>query len=188
MRTRLVLGVLGCLAAAHVVLARPASAREMKPTIYGDGRSCPGNCDAHVVLHPSDNGTRYAFAPSSSRSAPAKCQAGQPCRICFGEPDNTCMTVLYRGAGPERGRFDFTSAFYDANCGRPGIPTALARQYSSMDGAAQSLGYRGSWINCFAPTTRASGRSRKRSGSRSSSPSRSSATRSSWRAAAPRRW
>lgn len=140
---------IGCFAVIEAA-ATPGAAREMKLTVYGDGRSCPGDCDAHVVLHRHDNGTRHAFAPSSDRSAPARCEAGQPCRICFGEPDDTCMTVLYRGAGPARGRFDFTSAFYDANCGRPGVPAAVSRQCASMDRAARDRGYRGSRINCFA--------------------------------------
>jgi hypothetical protein len=130
------------------VFAWPASARNIKLTIYDDGLSCPGNCDAHVVMFPADNGTRYAFRPNSTRSNPQKCIAGQDCVICFGEPDATCMHAKYRGNGPSAGRFDFTPAFYSENCSRTGIPDALQQQCNSLDKAASHLGYADA-INCF---------------------------------------
>jgi|HubBroStandDraft_1064217.scaffolds.fasta_scaffold367741_2 hypothetical protein len=125
-----------------------AEARDMMLTIYDDGLSCPGDCDAHVVLNESDNGTRQAFKPDSSRSSPSKCVAGQQCIICFSDADNSCMSALYRGGGPAKGRFDFTPAFYDANCSRNDIPAALVSQCRTLDRAASKLGY-ASAINCF---------------------------------------
>src|SRR4051794_25776466 len=132
-----------------LALAAPAHARDIKLTIYDDGLSCPANCDAHVVLNPSDKGTRFAFRPASSRSAPQACVAGEQCSICFGEADASCMTATYRGGGPAVGRFDFTPAFYDANCSRSDIPTALRAQCASLDRAVISGGYQ-TRINCFS--------------------------------------
>jgi hypothetical protein len=51
-----------------------ARAQEMTLTIYDDGKAYPGGCDAHVVVNPSDNGTRFAFDPASSRPRPQKCR------------------------------------------------------------------------------------------------------------------
>lgn len=126
-----------------------AHAREMKLTIYDDGISCPENCDAHVVFNPSDNGTRFAFAPGSSRARPSKCETGSICTICFGEADNTCMNARFRGGGPRAGTFDFTPAFYRDNCPRSGIPAALKRQCRSLDSAVKKTGYL-QRMNCFA--------------------------------------
>lgn len=125
-----------------------ANARDITPTIYDDGLACPGNCDAHVVLHRQDNGSRYASLPSSTRSAPAACVAGQTCRVCFGDADDTCMETMYRGGGPPVGRFDFTPAFYAERCPQPTIPTALKRHCEQLDAAAGRLGYNAR-INCF---------------------------------------
>jgi hypothetical protein len=136
------------IAAMLLVLAWPASARNIKLTIYDDGLSCPGNCDAHVVMFHTDNGTRYAFRPDSSRSNPQTCISGEDCVICFGESDATCMHAKYRGNGPSVGRFDFTPAFYSGNCPRSDIPTALRNQCDSLDKAASRLGYFDA-INCF---------------------------------------
>lgn len=127
----------------------PAQARDMMLTIYDDGRSCPHDCDAHVVFNPADNGTRFAFSPQSSRVSPAPCEPGTECTICFGEADDSCMTSVYRGGGPAKGRFDFTPAFYDANCSRSDIPRALRKQCDALDKAATRLGYADA-INCFA--------------------------------------
>jgi hypothetical protein len=85
------------IASMLLVFAWPASARNIKLTIYDDGLSCPGNCDAHVVIFPSDNGTRYAFRSNSTRSNPQKCIYGDDCVICFGESEATCMHAKYRG-------------------------------------------------------------------------------------------
>ena len=77
-----------------------AYADSFAATLYGDGFSCPHNCDAHVVFREDYNSTKYASFPSSSRTQPTKCIAGNDCRICFGNADNTCMIALYRGPGP----------------------------------------------------------------------------------------
>ena len=140
--------VLLIVALSFMVSGRAVEARDMQLTIYDDGLSCPNNCDAHVVLNDADNGTRQAFNPNSSRNSPSRCVSGEPCTICFSDPDNSCMSALYRGAGPAKGRFDFTPAFYDANCPRTDIPSALSDQCKALDRAAAKLGY-ATAINCF---------------------------------------
>jgi hypothetical protein len=131
-----------------IAFVSAASARNMMLTIYDDGLSCPGGCDAHVVMSRPQNGTRYAFRPGSSRSDPHKCISGDDCVICFGESDATCMHAKYRGEGPGVGRFDFTPAFYSENCSRSDIPTALKDQCGSLDQAARRLHYTDA-IDCF---------------------------------------
>jgi hypothetical protein len=121
----------------------------MKLTIYDDGISCPANCDAHFVMNPADNGTRYAHSSESSRTAPKRCTVGSSCVICFGEPDSSCMTATYRGGGPAKGRFDFTPAFYQVNCSRTDIPTALTAECTSLNQAAVKLHYTKK-LNCIA--------------------------------------
>lgn len=125
-----------------------ATARTLKPTIYDDGLSCPNNCDAHVVFSPSENGTRYAFSPETTRQRPSACVSGHECRICFDESDQSCITVLYRGNGPHKGRFDFTPAFYEANCNRHDLPNALVRECRAQEHAVASHHY-DTAINCF---------------------------------------
>jgi len=102
-----------------------ADNQSFRATIYSDGASCPGSCDAHVVFDNSHNGTIFAFAPSSSRTNPVKCRNGQLCQICFDASDTSCLTVRYRGGGPDRWTFDFTPAFYTENCRRTDIPAKL---------------------------------------------------------------
>ncbi len=116
-------------------------------TLYDDGKSCPNNCDAHVVFHPRHNGTRNAFDPASTRSAPRKCVVGQECKICFSANDSSCMLATYRGAGPEFGRFDFTPAFYEENCSKPNLPTAFSRECRGAQPAINRLQRQ---INCIA--------------------------------------
>jgi len=111
----------------------PPPARKMIATIYDDGKSCPGNCDAHVVFHPSNNGTRNAFSPESQRSHPAKCTVGKQCTICFSEDDKSCMTATYRGAGPDVERFDFTPAFYEENCPKANLPPQFSSVCKSLN-------------------------------------------------------
>jgi hypothetical protein len=125
----------------------PPPAVNMTPTVYDDGRSCPNDCDAHVVFHPNHNGTRNAFDPSSPRSAPRRCVKGEPCRICFSEAESSCMTATYRGAGPPPRRFDFTPAFYEANCPSAGLPPPLAAQCRAAERALPALRER---VNCVA--------------------------------------
>ena len=127
-------------------------AEEMELTIYDDGRSCPGDCDAHVVFHGSHNGTANAFSPDSSASSPSKCSNGQFCKICFDESPSSCMEVTYRGSGPPMGKFDFTPAFFNENCGRNGLPQALKLYCKGLQRAVQNAGY-DTRLNCFDTTT-----------------------------------
>jgi hypothetical protein len=125
-----------------------AAARDMRLTIYDDGLACPGNCDAHFVMNIADNGTRYAFRPTSSRAKPKPCISGESCTICFNEADNSCMTALYRGSGPHSGTFDSTPAFYEANCSRADIPESLRLECRRLDAAVRHYGYE-KRMNCF---------------------------------------
>lgn len=138
--------LLGCL--FIVGFSGGCTAKEIRLTIYDDGQSCPGGCDSHVVINPSDNGTKFASDPGSTRTHPAKCLEGKECRICFGELDLTCMITTYRGGGPPKGTFDFTPAFYDKNCGKSGTPAALHKACLQLDRAVTRLGY-GNRLNCF---------------------------------------
>lgn len=140
--------LLVCFALTAVTgLTAPPPPPNMEPTVYDDGRACPNGCDAHVVFHPAHNGTSRAFDPSSQRSSPRKCVAGQPCTICFSEAASSCMTATYRGAGPPRGRFDFTPAFYEENCPKPGLPQVFAAQCSAARAALPALQNK---VNCVA--------------------------------------
>jgi len=121
----------------------------MRLTICDDGIACPAGCDAHFLMNSSDNGTRYAFRPDSSRDAPKVCILNHECTICFGEGDHSCMSAKYRGGGPSKGTFDFTPAFYEAMCPRSDIPDALKRQCRALDQAVKALGYNAR-VNCFA--------------------------------------
>jgi hypothetical protein len=131
-----------------IAISPPASARDMKLTIYDDGRSCPANCDAHFVMNPKDNGTKYAFRPLSSRAKPQPCISGEVCTICFTDSDNSCLTARFRGAGPPIGTFDFTPAFYDVYCPRANMPIALQNQCISLDAAVRKYDYQHR-LNCF---------------------------------------
>jgi len=119
----------------------------MTATAYDDGLACPAGCDAHVVFHPSHNGTRNAFDPASSRDAPAACRSGSPCRICFDEDAASCTVALYRGAGPPPRRFDFTTRFLAERCGDADLPKAL-RDFCGFarEKAAELRGR----VSCFA--------------------------------------
>src|SRR4051794_9429027 len=91
-----------------------AQAKTIAATMYSDGRSCPGACDAHVVFQKRLNGTRNAFLPPLANRADSgdhACVNGQSCMICFDQLDVSCITVMFRGSGPPDGKFDFTPAF-----------------------------------------------------------------------------
>lgn len=134
-------------------LAGPSTApTSMRLTIYDDGLSCPGGCDAHIVANPADNGTGFVSDPASPRTSPRRCTPGSSCRICFESANSSCMMALYRGGGPSRGTIDATPAFYAANCGHPGIPTVLAAQCASLDRAVVRKGYDRK-INCLGGST-----------------------------------
>jgi hypothetical protein len=68
-----------------LVVAGSAIARDMKFTIYDDGRSCPADCDAHFVMNAENKGTGQAFRSGSWRRRPEKCVSGKDCTICFEE-------------------------------------------------------------------------------------------------------
>ena len=122
----------------------------MRATMYDDGLACPGNCDAHVVFAPRHNGTRNAFRPPlASRSAPEDCSVGDLCMICFDESGSSCFSALYRGNGPHERTFDFTPAFFNATCDRPGLPSQFAAECRDLEAAVIRLGY-DRRTNCFS--------------------------------------
>jgi hypothetical protein len=118
----------------------------MKASCYDDGNACPGGCDAHVVFHPSHNGTKTAFSPRSSRNAPETCSDGQVCMICFSDAESSCISVRFRGSGPPKGTFDFTPRFYSENCLRHDLPAPLARQCAILNRKVDVFKDR---LNCF---------------------------------------
>ena len=125
----------------------PAAASQLvRLTMYDDGLSCPGGCDAHVVFHGSMNGTEFAHDPSTSSAPFAKCSEGKPCRICIESGDKQCLAVTYRGAGPTKTTFDLTPAFYEATCPEPDNPPALVSKCKELAAAAKSLDGR---VNCI---------------------------------------
>jgi hypothetical protein len=125
----------GLLAVGVLVagLSVPAAAETFIATIYNDRFSCPANCDAHVVFNEAHNGTTYASLPSSPRAAPVACKIGKACRICFDDSDASCLEVMYRGGGPEKGRFDFTKTFFEASCTKSNLPAVLAKKCRSFE-------------------------------------------------------
>lgn len=140
-----------CLLVLLSSCQRPTERAEiMRATMYDDGLACPGNCDAHVVFAPRHNGTRNAFRPPlANRSAPEVCAIGALCMVCFDDPDQSCFAALYRGGGPPEGTFDFTPAFFAANCGRSDLPARLAATCRDLESAVIRLGY-DRRTNCFA--------------------------------------
>jgi len=133
-----------CVSGLAFIVNNPA--RKMVPTCYSDGYACPGGCDAHVVFNSEDNGTRNAFDPSSDRDNPKRCRPGRPCRICFSEEESSCMTVTYRGPGPQEGIFDFTPAFYEENCTKENLPEPLLQVCRDAARRVEVLKKR---VNCF---------------------------------------
>ncbi len=125
-------------------------------TSYDDGRSCPGDCDAHVVFHSSHNGSANAFAPAAGddpladradADARKKCVRGEACAICFNTENASCLVTTYRGSGPPRKRFDVTPAFLKEWCGREPLPATLAAKCESHMAAAARLAAK---TNCIA--------------------------------------
>lgn len=121
-------------------------AADIKLTIYDDGLSCPGNCDAHVVFHKSMNGTKHAHSPNSPAGRFDACEPNTICRICFDEGGQECMNVMYRGGGPPPNTFDLTSAFYQQNCSESSIPRTLRAKCNALKAAARQLDGR---VNCI---------------------------------------
>jgi len=118
----------------------------LAPTAYDDGRSCPAECDAHVVVHRSHNGTVLVRLPSSPAGQPAACATGARCLICFTTGPGDCVETVYRGGGPAPGRADFTPAFFRAACGEVRIPPTLRPICRSARRGVATLAQR---RNCF---------------------------------------
>jgi hypothetical protein len=141
--------------------APPAEA--MTVTAYGDGLSCPGGCDAHVVFAARHDGTRNAFAPGPTllawrdQAASHPCgggpgpDAGRACVICFDDSDASCLLAMHRGNGPPAGRFDVTAAFLAEICPHTPLPPALAVACSNYRDAARRLSARHSCIADDSP-------------------------------------
>src|SRR5258705_4506730 len=104
------------ISVALLVFSTPCHATTVRLTMYDDGLSCPANCDAHVVYHPSLDATEFAHAPSTPHAPYSRCSSGSECEVCFEDGHKQCLTVMYRGAGPTRNTFDFTPAFYEEVC------------------------------------------------------------------------
>jgi hypothetical protein len=130
-----------------LVLLIAGSAEAVKLTIYDDGRSCPAGCDAHVVFHPTLNGTQTAHKPGSTAPDYQKCERSSNCEICFDQTLHSCMSVMYRGSGPGRDTFDLTPAFYEEWCDKEGIPQQLQDKCTELNRTAFKLVGR---INCIS--------------------------------------
>lgn len=129
-----------------IVLGLPPAGTtdEVRVTVYHDGQSCPANCDAHVVFHPSLNGTAHAARPGTRR---AMCRIGELCRLCMDDFHQDCIEAVFRGDGPSRQVFDFTPAFIATVCERGPSQSDLARVCRQADEVAEVLQDR---VNCIA--------------------------------------
>lgn len=124
--------------------ALPSGAGEARLTLYDDGRACPASCDAHVVFHPTLNGSAHAHKPGSTKQP---CVSGQACEICFDHHRDQCVQVTYRGAGPPEHTFDFTPAYFLRACAGEDGPEPLREMCVELDKAAARLRSR---RNCIA--------------------------------------
>ncbi len=122
-------------------------AESIRLTMYDDGLSCPGNCDAHVVFEANLNGTEFAHSPSTQARPFTKCVNGQKCRICLESGGKQCLETIYRGGGPAPKTFDFTAAFYQKACATAPEQPLLAAKCLQLERAAKTLVGR---INCIA--------------------------------------
>ncbi|MCF7982628.1 MAG: hypothetical protein K9K86_11645 [Pseudomonadales bacterium] len=130
-----------------ITLSIPSITSAIKLTIYDDGRSCPSNCDSHVVFHPAMNGTVYAHMPGSISPKFEKCSKNSNCEICFEENDSDqCLVVMYRGGGPHKNTYDFTPAFYEQWCDKSDIPDILSSKCRELERMASKLDGR---VNCI---------------------------------------
>lgn len=141
---RLLCRLLLCLTLTWVGVAQ---AKTIRLTMYDDGMSCPGQCDAHVVFHPSLNGTAFAHRPGALKAPFAKCTAGEQCELCLESGLKQCLLVMYRGAGPDRDTFDLTPAFFQQACAGTPSPAHLAAKCAQMKKEQAGLNGR---INCFS--------------------------------------
>jgi hypothetical protein len=112
---------------------------ELHATCYDDGASCPGGCDPHVVANNATNGSARFHAPGSTPGDWQDCRNGQDCEVCFGDDPADCITVAYRGTGPDAGRADFTAEFWAELCGVEGLPEALAGECERIDSGSERL-------------------------------------------------
>lgn len=117
-----------------------------KLTIYDDGRSCPANCDSHVVVHRSLNGTQFVHSPDSDGDNPVACKLNTACKICFDDKGNECLITQYRGSGPGKNTFDLTPAFYQEWCGKDDIPAMLKTKCAALQTVERKLDGR---VNCI---------------------------------------
>ena len=122
-------------------------AADVNLTMYDDGLSCPGGCDAHVVFAPSMNGTEFAHAVDTKPPSYRKCTIGSQCEICLESGGQQCISVLYRGNGPHSMTFDLTPAFYQVACVDIAAPPLLRSKCQSLRAEAESLAGR---TNCIA--------------------------------------
>src|SRR5262245_4524601 len=139
------LGVVACM--LIVLSALSVRAQTVKLTIYDDGLSCPANCDAHVVFHPSLNGTEFAHAPATAKPPHSKCVVGEPCRLCLESGLKQCLVATYRGGGPPPMTFDLTPRFYETVCAAEPEQAHLAAKCKELRKAAAGLANR---VNCIA--------------------------------------
>ncbi len=112
---------------------------ELHATCYDDGDSCPGDCDAHVVANNATNGSARFHAPGSQAGDWRSCRNGQDCEVCFGDDPADCITVTYRGTGPDEGRADFTATFWEQLCGEDDLPATLDDECDRIEGASDQL-------------------------------------------------
>jgi hypothetical protein len=119
---------------------------ELQATCYDDGDACPGGCDAHVVANTATNGSARMHAPDSAPGAWQDCRNGQDCEVCFGSDPADCMTVTFRGTGPDAGRADFTAAFWAELCAVRDLPQALSGECDRIRTASAALGA----VSCLA--------------------------------------
>ncbi|HBP6526345.1 TPA: hypothetical protein L6A81_11955 [Pseudomonas aeruginosa] len=132
---------------ASLLLASFASfsqAETIRLTVYDDGLSCPGGCDAHVVFDDELFKTGFARLPGTENS---RCVENEKCEICIESGRKQCLEVTYRGRGPTKKTYDLTPAFFREACANTPTQPALAAKCRELQRDAQSLDGR---INCIA--------------------------------------
>jgi hypothetical protein len=128
------------------ILIATAATADVRLTVYDDGLSCPGNCDAHAVFDPELNGTEFAHDPKTTVAPFAACTLGSPCLLCIKSGGKECFTTTYRGAGPTKNTFDLTPAFFEQTCQSLPEVDALKNKCKELERSAATLQGR---INCF---------------------------------------
>lgn len=118
---------------------------ELHATCYDDGASCPGDCDEHVVANNATNGSARFHAPGSTPGRWRDCRNGQDCEVCFGDDPADCITVTYRGTGPDAGRADFTASFWEELCAVEDLPETLDDECDRIEDGSEGL----SAISCL---------------------------------------